>query len=183
MKVSASASVVVFLTPSASQLSSAIAQGPPGGPPGGPPPTPLVITSDITLSESKTLPIVIGADCITLDCAGNAIAPFPGPPTFFDGILMDNRIGITIKNCIVKNWLQGIVLEAFSSVELENIEIDGNLVHSLDANDGSRILMKGSFGSNNNGVFGIGMQNDVSLMMKQSQAECAGNTAGVQIGL
>jgi len=183
MKISASASVVAFLTASASQLSSAIAQGPPGGPPGGPPPRPLVITSDLTLSESQTSPIVIGADRITLDCAGNTIAPFPGSPTFVDGISMDNHIGITIKNCIVKNWLRGIVLEAFSSVELENIEIDGNLVNGLDANDGSRILMKGSFKSNNNGVFGISMQNDVSLTMKQSQAECAGNVAGVQIGL
>ena len=56
MKISASASVVAFLTASASQLSSAVAQGPPGSPPdgphGGPPPTPLVIASDITLSES-----------------------------------------------------------------------------------------------------------------------------------
>jgi len=183
MKISASASVVAFLTASASQLSSAIAQGPPGGPPGGPPPRPLVITSDLTLSESQTSPIVIGADRITLDCAGNTIAPVPGSRTFVDGISMDNHIGITIKNCIVKNWLRGIVLEAFSSVELENVEIDGNLVNGLDANDGSRILMKGSFKSNNNGVFGISMQNDVSLTMKQSQAECAGNIAGVQIGL
>jgi len=186
MKLYAPASVVALLTVSASQLSSVLAQGPPpgvGGPPGGPPPMPLVITSDTILSAPQTLPIVIGADHITLDCDGNTIAPFPGPPTFVDGISMNNRIGITIKNCSVKNWLRGIVLEAFSSVELENIEIDGNLVNGLDANDGSHILMKGSFKSNNNGVFGISMQNDVSLTMKQSQAECMGNTAGVQIGL
>ena len=180
------ASTAVLLTTTASQFSSVFAQGgPPSGPggPPGPPPMPLVITSDTTLTGPQTSPIVIGADDITLDCAGNDIAPFPGPPTFVDGISLDNRKGIKIKNCNVKNWLRGIVLEAFSSVELENIEIDGNLVNGLEANDMSRILMTGTFKSNNNGVFGISMQNDVSLTMKQSEAECSGNTAGVQVGL
>ena len=179
MKISAS--TVAFVVAASSELFSASAQ--PGGPPGGPPPAPLVITSDTTLTGPQTSPIVIGASHVTLDCAGNEVAPFPGPPTFVDGISMNNQIGVTIKNCVVKNWLRGIVLEAFSSVTLENIEIDGMIANGLDANDSSRILMKGPFKSNNNGVFGINMQNDVSLTMKQSQAECKNNVAGVQIGL
>jgi len=183
MKLYTSTVLLLFVT--AAKLPSTLAQGPPGagGPPGGPPPMPLVITSDTTLTGPQTSPIKIGADDITLDCGGNDVAPFPGPPTFVDGISLDNRKGIKIKNCRVKNWLRGIVLEAFSSVTLENVEIDGNLVNGLDANDGSRILMVGVFKSNNNGVFGINMQNDVSLTMKQSDAECSGNTAGVQVGL
>jgi len=144
---------------------------------------PLVITTDTTLTGPQFSNIVIGADDITLDCAGFDVAPIPGPPAFVDGISMDNKKGITIKNCNVKNWLRGIVLVAFSSVTLENVEIDGSLANGLDTNDGSRVLMVGTFKSNNNGVFGISMQNDVSLTMKQSQAECSGNTAGVQIGL
>ena len=125
------ASTALFVATITSQFSSVFAQ-PPGGPPGGPPPMPLVLTSDTTLTGPQTNQIIIAADDITLDCAGNSIAPFPGPPAFVDGISMDNRKGITIKNCKVSNWLRGIVLVAFSSVTLENVEIDGNLVNGLE---------------------------------------------------
>lgn len=184
MKISAS--IVSFVVAASSQLFPVSAQpGGPGGPPGGP--ASLTIDSDTVLTGSQDVPIVIGASQITLDCDGNEItapppAPF-GPPSFADGISVNNQIGVTIKNCVIKNWLTGIKLEAFSSVTLENIEISGSLVNGLDANDSSRILMKGNFKSNNNGVFGINMQNDVSLTMKDSNAECNENTAGVQIAL
>ena len=109
-----SVSALTFAITTTSQLSSVFAQGgPPSGPggPPGPPPMPTVITSDTTLTGPQTNPIVIGADDITLDCGGNDIAPIPGPPTFVDGISLDNRKGVTIKNCNVKNWLRGIVLD------------------------------------------------------------------------
>ena len=147
-----------------------------------PPPRPTIIVTDTTLAGPSTNPIVIAADDVTLDCAGNTIGIF-GPPSFIPGITLDNRSGITIKNCNISNWLFGIRLEAFSSVTLENVSISNSVVNGLDANDSSRILLKGAFSSTDNGVFGINMNQDVSLTMRGAQAILSGNTAGVQIAL
>jgi len=147
------------------------------------PTPPTIITQDTTLSGPASTPFVIGADHVTLDCNGFNISPRPGPPSFFSGISMDNRKGVTIKNCDISNWLFGIRLVAFSSVTLENIAIRNCMVNGLDANDGSRILMNGSFSSIDNGVFGIVLQNDVSMTMKGANAIISENLAGVQIGI
>jgi len=152
-----------------------------GGPP-PPPPRPTIIVTDTTLAGPSANPIVIGANDVTLDCAGNTIGVF-GPPSFIPGITLDNRSGITIKNCNISNWLFGIRLEAFSSVTLENVAISNSVVNGLDANDSSRILLKGTFSSTDNGVFGINMNQDVSMTMRGAQATLSGNTAGVQIAL
>jgi len=175
MKFYIFSSLSIFL---ATSITKVTAQG---GPP-GPPPQPTLIFTDTTLSAPSSSPIIIAADDITLDCGGNSIG-FPGAPNFISGITLDNRKGITIKDCVINNWLFGIRLEAFSSVTLENISIKNSVVNGLDANDSSRILMKGSFESMNNGVFGINMNQDVSLTMRGANANISGNTAGVQIAL
>jgi len=156
---------------------AAHAQGPPG-----PPPQPTLVVTDTTLPAPSSSPIVIAADDVTLDCGGNSIG-FPGPPNFIPGITIDNRKGITIKNCVITNWLYGIRLEAFSSVTLEDVSISNSVVNGLDANDGSRILLTGTFSSNGNGVFGINLNQDVSMTMRGATATVMDNTAGVQIAL
>lgn len=176
MKFIAFSSIILIL---AAPIMKVAAQG---GPPAGPPPTPQVLISDTTLSSPQTSPIVFGADDVALDCAGNSIG-VPGPPQFLPGITLDNRKGVTIKNCDITNWLYGIRLEAFSSVTLENISISNCVVNGLDANDGSRILMTGSFSSTDNGVFGINLNQDVSMTMRAATATTSGNSAGVQIAL
>ena len=60
---------------------------------------------------------------------------FPGTPTFVGWILIHNYMSVMIKNYDVKWWLHGAVLEAFSLVKLENIDININLVKGCDAND------------------------------------------------
>jgi len=175
MKFLAHSSIIAVLTMSSTQVA---AQGRP--PP--PPPQPTFIFTDTTLVAPSANPFFIAADDITLDCAGNSIS-LPGPPSFIPGITLDNRKGITIKNCNISNWFFGIRLEAFSSVTLENVAISNSVVNGLDANDGSRILLKGTFSSTDNGVFGINLNQDVSLTMRGAEATLTGNTAGAQIAL
>ena len=81
-------------------------------------------TLNITLtppsSKTTTASIDIGADNITLDCAGHSVTG-NGSGT---GINVDGRTGVTVRRCHVSGFEIGIVLSSSSF----NI-IDGNWVH------------------------------------------------------
>src|SRR6266545_3673360 len=65
----------------------------------------LLITSDTTLTENHDGSIVIGADNVTLDCAGHEVR---GPG--FAGVLLVGRSGVMVKNCRATGFLHGVVL-------------------------------------------------------------------------
>ena len=68
-----------------------------------------MFTTDFTLTADFTAHVIMGADGITLDCAGfSVIGSGSGV-----GILLIERTGVTVKNCQVTNFVIGIFL--FSS--------------------------------------------------------------------
>ena len=66
----------------------------------------MILTSDTTLSEDHTGPIIIASNDITLDCGGHTVSgSFPDT-----GILVEGRTGVTVKNCHVAGFAAGIRL-------------------------------------------------------------------------
>ena len=75
------------------------------------------ITTNTTLTEDHYGSIVIGADNITLNCAGHHLyAPGAGA-----GVRLDNRTGVTVKNCVASGFNTG-----FSIVNANGNKLVGN---------------------------------------------------------
>ncbi len=64
----------------------------------------LTITTNTTLTETHDGNIIIAADNVTLDCAEHLVT---GSGI---GILLQDRQGVTVKNCRVAHFTNGIVL-------------------------------------------------------------------------
>jgi len=99
----------------------------------------LTITMDTTFSEDLTDNIIIGANNITLDCAGHTIA---GDGTGF-GIHQVGRTGVTIKDCNITNFEQGIFLQSGSSGNtiMDNTASNNNIgIHLADSSDNSVVM-------------------------------------------
>ncbi|HSD33405.1 MAG TPA: right-handed parallel beta-helix repeat-containing protein [Gemmatimonadales bacterium] len=67
----------------------------------------LTITSNTTLTENHNGSIWIEADNVTLDCAGHTITG-PGESPYNSGVLVLSYSGVTVKNCLVTSFDQGI---------------------------------------------------------------------------
>lgn len=74
---------------------------------------PLVVTESMTLAADHEGTILIGADGVTLDCAGHRIVP-PGwlgdQVSHEVGIRIEGHAGVTLRNCEVAGYKEGIVL-------------------------------------------------------------------------
>jgi len=98
------------------------------------------ITNDTTLDSNllncPTNGIVIGVNDITLDCQGHIISGSGGG----SGILAVSRQNITIKNCVVQNFFEGIKFSSTTQSQLVN-----NIAQN---NQGDGFIL--SLSSNNN---------------------------------
>ena len=149
----------------------------------GPPPAPTSVIADLTISigiPGGSAGYSIDADDVTVDCEMNEVKGLP----FVPGIRIDNRKGITIKNCIFSQFLHGIQMHA-SSVTLQNVALIENTANGLDANDHSRVLISaGTLDVVENGVFGILLQNGVTMTMIGADVRAENNeAAGIQVGI
>lgn len=63
----------------------------------------LFLTESTTLIQNHDGNIVIGADNITLDCAGHTLTG-PGRTSGVAGIDVNQRTGVTVKNCILRDF-------------------------------------------------------------------------------
>ncbi len=72
---------------------------------------PLTITATTTLTADHSGSIIIGANGITLDCAGHSVTGSGSG----NGIFLSGRTGVTVKNCEVTNFSIGFRLAGFSS--------------------------------------------------------------------
>ena len=104
----------------------------------------LFINTNTTLTENHNGDIIIGVDGVTLDCAGYTVT---GPGDGL-GIFLDNRTGVTVKNCDVTNFSEGIAisgqggntltgniarLNSYAGISLGGS--DGNTLDGNQAND------------------------------------------------
>ena len=86
---------------------------------------PLVITSDTTLTEDHDGNIVIAANDVTLDCAGHTVTG-PGSGSPFVGILLDGTSGVSVKDCQVTAFENGIIAAGWSGPSSGNMFV-GNV--------------------------------------------------------
>lgn len=100
----------------------------------------LLVDTTLTAPLTCTGPgLILGADGITLDCAGFSLTG-SGTDT---GILLDGRTGVTITGCTVSDFAVGILLTASSS---NYLAFNGALGNTSVGNGGFQL----SGGSNGN---------------------------------
>jgi parallel beta-helix repeat protein len=75
----------------------------------------LISTADTTLTADHVGNIVIGADNVTLNCAGHSVI---GPGSGF-GIFATSS-GVTVTNCVVRGFELGIFLVGSSNSSVTN---------------------------------------------------------------
>lgn len=88
---------------------------------------PLTLTADTILAEDHAGSIIVGADGITLDCAGHSITG-TGSGT---GISLEDRTGVTVKNCHVSNFENGIRVIRSPNNTLEKNDVSDNVVNGI----------------------------------------------------
>lgn len=97
----------------------------------------LVITSNTTFTEDHIGGVWMGADDITLDCAGHTISAPPEGGYF--GVSVYYQSNVTIKNCRVTGFTQGINVDHTSGVRV--------LGNTSFANSGSGFFIPESTGT------------------------------------
>lgn len=141
-------------------------------------PSPLmaqtVITTNTTLTTDVTGGIVIGAHGIVLDCNRRRISVGTA------GITLNGKTGVTVKNCVVTNTVNGIVL-SFSSgntFEANTVEANAGGFH-LTRSSGN--TFKGNTVSRNS-QYGVRLE-DFSTGNNLRENSFASNARGVEVVL
>ena len=127
---------VIQQTPRLSRKSLVIQrQSPSGGPstPAKPAPCvcPRTIRKDTTLACDCTNSIRIAANNITLDCAGHTLTGSGRG----NGILLSRRTGVTVKNCNITKFSNGVALRRSHKNTFTNNNSFGNTRDGFDLND------------------------------------------------
>ena len=97
-----------------------------------------ILTSNLNCNG---IGIIIGANAITLDCQGNSITG--SKDNIEDGIYLKDKTGVTIKNCAIANFNNGIHLIGSSNNSIIKNNLSSNLYSGIY-----------SYSSNNNKISG-----------------------------
>src|SRR2546426_2091990 len=129
----------------------------------------LIITSNTTLTENHHGTIVIDADNVTLDCAGDTVFG-PGEPGYSGGINVGYlRTGVTVTQCTVTGFdVNGIFAAAASNGRYEANIIYGNAANGMHLDNGSNNVVVGNTSRSSGGI-GI-------VFTKMTQSRIEGNT-------
>jgi parallel beta-helix repeat protein len=98
----------------------------------------LVVTSDTTLATDYYGSIVIDADNVTLDCAGWKVIGANDS----DGIVIDGHSGVAVRNCIVQQFVYGIVVKNSSAGLLEHNEVRWNGLSGIDVTGSVDVIVR-----------------------------------------
>jgi parallel beta-helix repeat protein len=98
----------------------------------------LVVTSDTTLATDYYGSIVIDADNVTLDCAGWRVIGANDS----DGIVIDGHSGVAVRNCIVQQFVYGIVVKNSSAGLLEYNEVRWNGLSGIDVTGSVDVIVR-----------------------------------------
>ena len=118
------------------------------------PPCGCNIIQDTTLEADMTCEgtaITIGADNIVLDCAGRSITG----TGIGSGIFLSGRTGVTIKNCVVTKFSNGINLASSSKNILTSNTVSSNYNGIYLTTSSNYNTLTGNTASGNTGGFGI----------------------------
>jgi parallel beta-helix repeat protein len=111
----------------------------------------LVITSDTTLTGDHHGPIVIEADGVTLDCDGFRVVGPSADPSVQDGIVLETRTSVTIRNCVVEGFPRGILVANSSETTVEDNRLVGNGDNGLYLNNSFGSVVIGNVATGNSG--------------------------------
>src|SRR5262245_51259309 len=94
-----------------------------------------VVTSSCTLTANYNGRIVIGGGYLTLDCNGKVISGYGQSGILRQrGILVNSRSHVTIRNCYVTGFLNGIVVQGSQYVTLDNVHAYSNEEDGIEVN-------------------------------------------------
>ena len=112
----------------------------------------MSITSDTTLTEDHSGSITIDADNVTLDCAGHTITGTGTGGSAGTGISIDSRSGVTVKNCHVTQFSQGVGVGQSSAIVLSGNSANGN-GEGITVGSSSATVTNNTANDNNSCVF------------------------------
>ncbi len=150
----------------------------------------LTITESTTLIQNHRGNIVIGADNITLDCAGHALTG-PGRTSGVAGIEIMQRTGVTVRNCVLRDFndafrvhdssgnsfvdnTMSTLRQGFILIRSDNNTLSGNSVS--DANDFFGIQLDRSNGNTLTGNTVVDSEHGFILFNSDNNT-LTGNTA------
>jgi parallel beta-helix repeat protein len=113
----------------------------------------LEIATDTTLHEDHIGPITFVADSVTLNCSGHQVSA----PGAFQTILVQQRVGVTVKNCRITGGVYGLYVIASTDVTIKNNVTFGNEGTGMFLTNSDGLTIKNNL-STNNGVAGIDAQ-------------------------
>ena len=130
----------------------------------------LNITSDTTLTEDHYGSIVVDADGVTLDCAGFSVIGTNDS----NGIVIDGHSGIAVRNCVVQQFVYGIVVMNSSEGLLENNEARWNGLSGIDVTGSVGVVVRQNTMHENG--FDAGYSG-IDVEYGSSNIEVSGNTS------
>ncbi len=100
----------------------------------------MTVTADTTLTEDHDGRLVIGADNVTLDCAGYTITG-PGRTAGFSGVDVFQRTGVTVKNCVLQDFNSGFqVKESDGNIFINNSIVRVRQGFTLEISDSNTLI-------------------------------------------
>ena len=87
---------------------------------------PYSLQNDTTITEADCFPIT--ANNVMLDCNGHTV---DGALAEYNGISADTKTGITIQNCTLINWVEGIYFTSTSNSSLINNTANNNTQYGI----------------------------------------------------
>jgi hypothetical protein len=146
----------------------------------------VTITTDrLTLDGGGTAIIDGGgtANTVTVDSArGVAFTGFTVRHGV-TGIVVQGAASLVLRHTTVQGNTTGIRVDGHSSLEMRNCTTQENEVNGLEVNRASEVQITEHFRSRHNGVFGIILNNNSSLLFTAATAEVSDNILGIQIGI
>lgn len=108
-----------------------------------------VIMSNTSLTADVTGSIVVGANGITLDCAGHHVSQVSSLIYNGLGIFLDHRSGVTVENCNVTGFNEGIRLLSSSGNSLNGNTASNNGFNGIFLLSSKGNALTGNTASNN----------------------------------
>lgn len=147
------------------------------------------LTQNLSTSITTGTAINIAANNITLDCNGYKVGGLgAGPTTNAMGIAASNRTGITVRNCAVRGFNWGIMMNGGAAHVIEGNRLDGNTYAGIGILDSGGDIVRDNYivdtggnppGTLQNGkAFGIGAQPADSLLLQNNTVVNTFATAG-----
>jgi hypothetical protein len=148
------------------------------------------LKADRTTSITSGAAITIATNNVTIDCNNFRITDIPGGTTNAYGIVGSNRLGVTIRNCSVRGFLEGIrVAGTAFGAQIANNRLEANTDVGISIGGSghlvtfNRILDTGGRPSSTqtDGIFSTAVRSQITdnTIISMDVTSSAGNVVGI----